>query len=61
MRFITITVGEEGVLRVDVFTLDQRAYPSAVEFHRVIAPEISELDQAIKRKFQDLPEPEKMH
>ena len=51
MSLLAITVSKDGVLRVDVFTLDSEEYPDAMDFHQKIAPEISQLDKAIREKF----------
>lgn len=51
MSLLAITVSKGGVQRVDVFALDSGDYPDAMDFHQKIAPEISQLDKAIREKF----------
>jgi hypothetical protein len=52
MSLIAVTVGKNGVIRIDVFASDQSEYPEAVAFHQTIANEISQFDKAIRAKFQ---------
>ena len=51
MSVLAITVSKDGVLRIDVFAMDSAEYPDAMDFHQKIAPEISQLDKAIREKF----------
>ena len=61
MSVLAITVSKGGVLRVDVFTLDSGEYPDAMDFHQKIAPEISQLDKAIREKFDGKLVSDKVH
>jgi hypothetical protein len=58
MSILCISVSEKGVLRVDVLYVGADDYPRAAEFHKDLAPEISRLDQLIKRRKSTMRESE---
>ena len=61
MSVLAITVSKGGVLRVDVFAMDSGEYPDAMDFHQKIAPDISQLDKAIREKFEEKLVSDKVH